>query len=181
LTREAAVDGAPQAVLFDRDGTLIHDDPTCTRDRSRVQVVAGARAAVQHLRGRGIAVGVVTNQAAIGRGQVRAEQVWAVNDVVDTLVGPFDTWQVCPHRPEDGCRSRKPAPGLVLAAAEHLGVKVDDVVVIGDIESDVLAARAAGATGILVPTPRTLREEVERSALVAPDLGAAVALALGAR
>jgi phosphoglycolate phosphatase-like HAD superfamily hydrolase len=41
------------------------------------------------------------------------------------------------------------------------------------------AARAAGARGVLVPTGRTRREEVETAPVVAPDLIAAVELLLG--
>jgi len=40
-------------------------------------------------------------------------------------------------------------------------------------------ARAAGARGILVPTGRTRREEIEAAPEVAPDLGAAADLLLG--
>jgi histidinol-phosphate phosphatase family protein len=168
----------PAAVLFDRDGTLIHDEPACTHDHSLLRPVADARAAVARLRGEGVPVGVVTNQAAIGRGWATRPQVEALNALVDEAVGPFDTWQLCPHRPEDGCDCRKPRPGMVLAAARQLGVPAERVVVIGDIESDVLAAEAAGATGILVPTARTLPEEVARARHCAPDLTAAVELAL---
>ena len=42
-----------------------------------------------------------------------------MNARVEELLGPFDTWQVCPHAPDDGCGCRKPAPGLVLAAARR--------------------------------------------------------------
>ena len=52
---------------------------------------------------------------------------------------------------------------------------------IGDIEADVLAARAAGAIGVLVPTPVTRADEIERADLVAVDLRAAVAAALAVR
>ena len=55
--------------------------------------------------------------------------------------------------PEDGCGCRKPAPGMVSAAADALGVAPHEVVVVGDIGADVGAARAAGARGVLVPTP----------------------------
>ncbi|WP_372442600.1 HAD hydrolase-like protein [Streptomyces pactum] len=44
-------------------------------------------------------------------------------------------------------------PGLVHAACRRLGVTPRRTVVIGDIGSDLDAARAAGALGILVPTP----------------------------
>jgi D-glycero-D-manno-heptose 1,7-bisphosphate phosphatase len=50
---------------------------------------------------------------------------------------------------------------------------------VGDIGSDMEAARAAGARGVLVPTGRTRREEVEAAPVVAPDLIAAVELLLG--
>jgi histidinol-phosphate phosphatase family protein len=169
----------PGAVLFDRDGTLIHDDPGCSADLSLVRPVDGAAAAVRAVAERGIPVGVVTNQAAIGRGSATNTQVESVNALVDHLVGPFHTWQVCPHTPEDACGCRKPQPGLVTRAAGVLDVDPTTVVVIGDIESDMLAARAAGARGILVPTDRTLADEVRRAPEVAPDLAAAVALALG--
>jgi beta-phosphoglucomutase-like phosphatase (HAD superfamily) len=66
----------------------------------------------------------------------------------------------------------------VLAAARRLGVAPADVVVIGDIGADVAAAAAAGARGILVPTPVTRPEEVTSAAEVAADLAAAVEAAL---
>ncbi|UMG93654.1 HAD hydrolase-like protein [Nocardioides sp. TF02-7] len=39
---------------------------------------------------------------------------------------------------------------------------------VGDIGSDVEAARGAGATGVLVPTPQTRPEEVAAADRVAP-------------
>jgi phosphoglycolate phosphatase-like HAD superfamily hydrolase len=47
-------------------------------------------------------------------------------------------------------------------------------VVIGDIGADVEAAAAAGAVGILVPTPVTRRQEVEAAARRAGTLTEAV-------
>jgi D-glycero-D-manno-heptose 1,7-bisphosphate phosphatase len=49
---------------------------------------------------------------------------------------------------------------------------------IGDILADVQAARAAGARGVLVPTPRTRPEEVAAATEVAPDLLSAVRMVL---
>ena len=64
-------------------------------------------------------------------------------------------------------------------AAEKLGADPARCAVIGDIGSDVEAARAAGARGILVPTERTRAEEIEAAPEVAPDLEGAVDLLLG--
>ena len=160
-------------MLFDRDGTLVVDVPYCA-DPERVTPVPTARAALSLLRAAGISIGVVSNQSGIARGLLNRDQVDAVNRRVDDLLGPFDVWQVCPHGPDDGCACRKPAPGMVLAAAQRLGVAPGEVAVVGDIGADVGAARAAGARSVLVPTEVTLPEEVVTAPVVCPDLLAAV-------
>jgi histidinol phosphatase-like enzyme len=120
----------------------------------------------------------VSNQSGIGRGLLTREQVDAVNARVSELLGPFDTWQLCPHAPEQDCACRKPRPGMVLAAAAELGVDASECVLIGDIGADVEAAQAAGARSVLVPTPVTREEEVAAAPAVARTLREAVAAAL---
>lgn len=173
----AAPDALPDAVLFDRDGTLVVDVPY-NGDPERVRPMPGARAAVAQLRGLGVPVGVVSNQSGVARGLLTRQQVGAVRRRVDALFGPFDLWAVCPHGPEDGCGCRKPGPGLVLAACELLGAEPRRTVVVGDIGADVQAARAAGARSVLVPTPATRPEEVAAAEASAADLPAAVRLIL---
>ncbi|MCH6471704.1 D-glycero-alpha-D-manno-heptose-1,7-bisphosphate 7-phosphatase [Sinomonas terrae] len=168
----------PAAVLFDRDGTLVDDVPY-NRDPRKVRPVPGAAEALAQLRAAGVRTGVVTNQSGVGRGMMGSVDVYRVNRRVDDLLGPFDVWRVCPHHPEQGCRCRKPRPGLILSACRALRVAPADVVVVGDIGSDMEAAQRAGARGILVPTPVTLPEEVEAAPVVAPDLLSAVLFALG--
>lgn len=165
--------GLPELVLFDRDGTLVHDVPY-NDDPSLVRPVDGAREAVARLRQAGVRVGVVTNQSGVGSGRISLQDVDAVNARVDELLGPFDTWQVCPHGRDDGCTCRKPAPGMVKDACTQLEVEAARCAVVGDIASDMEAARAAGARGILVPTPVTRAEEVDAADRVAPDLPTAV-------
>ena len=167
----------PAAVLFDRDGTLVEDVPY-NGDPEKVRPTPHAREAVQRLRHHNIRLGVVSNQSGVATGLLAVAQVEAVNAEVDRQLGPFDVWRVCCHGPDDGCACRKPAPGLVLAAARALRVRVQDCVVIGDIASDVMAARAAGARSILVPGPQTLPAEIRDAPLVADDLAAAAGLVL---
>jgi HAD superfamily hydrolase (TIGR01662 family) len=178
--RVSPATAVPAAVLFDRDDTLVHDVPYNT-DPAAVMPMPGAREALDRLRDVGIPVGVVTNQSGVARGLISAEQLELVNARVSELLGPFDAWSVCLHGEDDGCGCRKPAPGLVKNAAAQLGVPVDRCVVIGDIGADVTAAAAAGARGILVPTARTLRQEIQSAAEVATDIAAAVELALSGR
>ncbi|HEX7289602.1 MAG TPA: HAD-IIIA family hydrolase, partial [Conexibacter sp.] len=168
----------PAAVLLDRDDTLIVDVPY-NGDPAKVEPMPGARAALEKLRAARIPTAVISNQSGVGRGLLTEAQVRAVNARADALLGPLDVWLFCPHAPEDGCGCRKPAPGLVRQAAERLGVAPERCVVIGDIAADVEAAHAAGARAVLVPTPRTRREEVAAAPERADDLSGAVDLLLG--
>jgi HAD superfamily hydrolase (TIGR01662 family) len=169
---------AARAVLFDRDGTLIRDVPY-NGDPALVQAVPGAPGAVRLARRLGLRVGMITNQSGIARGLLSRADADAVNERVARLAGPFDTVQVCPHGPDGGCGCRKPAPGMVVAAAAALGLAPHECAVIGDIGADVLAARGAGARGVLVPATAT-RPEEQAGVRVAPDLRTAV-LMLAAR
>ncbi|GAA1845754.1 HAD-IIIA family hydrolase [Microlunatus capsulatus] len=161
---------ALRAVLFDRDGTLIHDVPYLD-DPAGVRPVDAARALLDRLRGLGLAVGVVSNQSGVARGLITPEALVRVNARVVEELGPFDTWQVCPHGPDEGCGCRKPAPGMVLAAAAALGLEPADCLVVGDIGADVGAALAAGARAVLVPTPVTRPEEIAHARAVAAVAG----------
>jgi HAD superfamily hydrolase (TIGR01662 family) len=165
--------GLPDLVLFDRDGTLVHDFPY-NGDPAWVRPVDGAKEVLDRLRARGVRVGVVSNQSGVARGIITRDQVDACTDRLAALLGPFDTVQVCPHGPDDGCTCRKPAPGMVEATCAELDVDPARCVVIGDIGADVEAAEAAGAVGILVPTPVTRRAEVAAARHRAETLTAAV-------
>jgi D-glycero-D-manno-heptose 1,7-bisphosphate phosphatase len=167
---------APRAVLFDRDGTLIHNVPYLD-DPDGVRPISGAREVLDGLRSRGVAVGVVSNQSGVARGLISPEALERVNARVDALLGPFDTWQVCRHGEQDGCSCRKPQPGMVQAAAAALGLQPEECLMIGDIGADVDAGLRAGARAVLVPTATTLPDEVERArseAAVAGTLAEAV-------
>ena len=165
--------GRPDLVLFDRDGTLVHDFPY-NGDPDWVRPVDGARDALDRLRSRGVQVGVVSNQSGVARGLITVDQVEACNARLAELLGPFDVIRYCPHGPDDGCDCRKPAPGMVKSACAELDVDPARCVVVGDIGADVDAALSAGAVGILVPTPVTRKSEVASATLAVETLAAAV-------
>lgn len=169
----------PAAVLLDRDGTLVYDVPY-NGDPDRVVPVPGAARALARLRHAGVALALVSNQSGVGRGLLTMDEVDAVNRRLEAIVGPLGPWFVCPHGPDDGCGCRKPAPGLLLAAAAALGVDPSDCALIGDIGPDVEAARAAGVRPVLVPTPATRPDEVAAAPEVVATLEEAVARLVGA-
>ncbi|WP_089015193.1 HAD-IIIA family hydrolase [Micromonospora inositola] len=180
--RSARVDPGPDrfppglfdAVLLDRDGTLVEDVPY-NGDPEKVRPVPGAREALDLLRAAGLRLAVVTNQSGLARGLFTHDELRRVNGRVEELLGPFDAWQICPHGERDGCACRKPAPGLVHAAARALDTSPTRCVVVGDIGADMEAAAAAGAAGIMVPTPATRPAEMASAPTVVDDLPAAAA------
>ena len=164
--RRPVAAGRCGAVLFDRDGTLVHDVPY-NGDPDAGAAGRRARAtALDRLRARGVRVGVVTNQSGVGRGLLTRAQVDAVNARVEELLGPFDTWQVCPHAPERRLRAAaSPRPAWCSAAAPTLGVDA------GALRRDRRHRRRRRGrrarpvrARVLVPTPVTRAEEVARRA-----------------
>ena len=169
----------PLAVLFDRDGTLVVDVPY-NADPEQVVPTPGARAALDRLREAGLALAVVSNQSGLGRGYFTRAQMEAVNLRIEEILGPLGPWEICPHAPGDGCECRKPSPTLVRRAAQRLSLDTAECVVVGDMGTDMEAARRAGAGCILIPTPATRAEDVTRAEIVARDLAHAVDVILGA-
>jgi histidinol-phosphate phosphatase family protein len=139
----------PCGVIFDRDGTLIVDNPY-NGDPAAVIAMPGMREALDRLRAAGIPLAVVSNQSGVGRGMITVDQVEAVNRRVQELLGPFEVWLYCPHSPDDDCECRKPKPKLIQDAALAMNVDLACCIVIGDKVSDVEAAETAGARGVRV-------------------------------
>jgi hypothetical protein len=56
----------------------------------------------------------------------------------------------CPHRPEEECSCRKPSPGMIKAASTIFPIPLSATHLIGDRNSDLLAASRAGCRGVLL-------------------------------
>lgn len=173
-------------VFLDRDGVINENRADHVKSWSEFQFVPGAPEAIAQLAQAGIKTFVVTNQAIVNRGVVSSEALDAINREmvrqIEQSGGRIEDVVYCPHRPEEHCRCRKPAPGLLLTLAQRHGLDLRDSVIIGDALNDVEAGLAAGCTAILVLTGRGIEQlELARQAgrtgfLVARDLAAAVNL-----
>ncbi|MFA5185971.1 MAG: HAD-IIIA family hydrolase [Patescibacteria group bacterium] len=101
---------------------------------------------------------LVTNQPDVATGHILPDEFERMMMAFREL--PLNDLYVCKHRPDDGCMCRKPAPGMLLAAQTSHGIDMARSFMIGDMETDVLAGKAAGV--------RTMRVtdglEVETSA-----------------
>lgn len=166
-------------VFVDRDGVINRDSPDYIKRPEEFDFLPGSREALCRLTGRGFDVIVVTNQSALGRGLVTRE---VLDEIHRRMVGAVAAGGgrirdifICPHRPEDGCACRKPAPGLILEAQRRHRIDLSAAVMIGDSATDIECARAAGVpTSVLVRTgsgEEALQDLARRG--LAPDVIAA--------
>jgi len=151
-----------QAVFLDRDGT-INEQMGYINHPSRFHLLPNVEWAVRMLKESGFAVVVVTNQSGLARGYFPETLLATLHAEMErrfALAGAsLDGIYVCPHHPEakeerfrKRCDCRKPKPGLFLRAAEELCLDLASSFVVGDRFSDLEAAQAVGAEGILVLT-----------------------------
>lgn len=146
------------AVFLDRDGVIIQNRADYVRAWDHVEFLAGAVEALRRLAASEYNVVVVTNQSAVGRGIMSAEVMQAINagvvERVQDAGGRIDAVYTCVHRPEDGCLCRKPQPGMLLTAAQDLGLDLGRSFLIGDAVTDIDAALSAGCRPLMVRTGR---------------------------
>jgi D-glycero-D-manno-heptose 1,7-bisphosphate phosphatase len=146
-----------RAVFLDRDGVLVRAAPLVDYAHGPLTLdhfalLPGVADPVTRMHEAGLLTVVATNQPAIARGQMSWETLEEMHRRLRDAV-PLDAIEVCPHRDADACECRKPKPGMLLAAADKLGIDLPGSYFIGDTARDVGAALAAGVTPILIDWP----------------------------
>lgn len=172
------------AVFLDRDGTL-NENLAYLTSPAQMRLLPGVGKALQLLRAAGFACVVVTNQSVVGRGMISdaelegihqemVRQLAAVGAKVD---GIYAATAVSDHP------DRKPAPGLLLRAANDLQLDLANSWMIGDSLRDMMAGQSAGCKGcILVRTGHPIDEkqlDALRPVTIVDDLLAAARCLLG--
>jgi D-glycero-D-manno-heptose 1,7-bisphosphate phosphatase len=147
------------AIFLDRDGVIIENIPYYVRSWDDVLIYPQALQALATLSKHPYKIIIVTNQSAVGRGLVTLETVDAINKrlirEIEQHGGRVDAVFTCPHAPQEECACRKPKPGLIYQAQEHLAIDLSKSILIGDALSDLAAGKAAGVgKTILVLTGR---------------------------
>ena len=143
-----------RAVFLDRDGvinrSLIRDGkPYPPYNLAELEILPGVPEALDRLRAAGFRLIVVTNQPDVARGRQKREMVEAIHAVLQDRLA-FDGLRVCYHDNADQCNCRKPAPGMLIVAAEEHNIDLAASFMVGDRWRDIEAGRRAGCTTILI-------------------------------
>ena len=178
----------PDAVLLDRDGTIM-EDAHYIKSPGQVRLIPGAAAAVKRINDANVPAIVVTNQSGLARGIFALEDYEAVRRHFESLLAlegaHIDASYFCPHHPTitGPCTCRKPGTKMFEDALRDFHLEPANVAYIGDRWRDVAASKILGGRGIMVSSHMT-KDEDRRKARednieTAPDLAAAVQMLFG--
>jgi phosphoglycolate phosphatase len=117
--------------------------------RSGTHLLPGAAVALQALHARGLRLGICSNKPVAFTRELVG--FLGVGNDLDLLLGPEDV-----ARP-------KPAPDMLLAALQRLGLAGPEVVYVGDMVVDIETARAAGVPVWVVPTGSDPADALDRA------------------
>ena len=147
-----------KALFLDRDGTINKYSGFLT-NIDEFELIEGISEKIRIANRSGYLVIVVTNQPVIARGELSWDELNAIHNKMETLLGRegayIDHIFVCPHHPHTGyvgeqpeykveCDCRKPKPGMLLEAAEKYNIDLNLSFMIGDSSSDMEAGKRAG-------------------------------------
>jgi D-glycero-D-manno-heptose 1,7-bisphosphate phosphatase len=143
-------------LILDRDGVINKESTEFIKSPAEWIPIPGSLQAIARANQLGYRVVVISNQSGLARGLFDVGQLNKIHATMLSEVARFggriEAIFFCPHGPDDNCECRKPRPGLLLDLAQRLDIDWKTTIVIGDRETDMLAANAVGANKILVKT-----------------------------
>ena len=135
--------------FFDRDG-VANVEVDYLHEAEKTVLEAGFVEAVKAAHANGYLAVIITNQAGIARGMFSLQELYQVHERIQELLAEqgekIDAIYFCPHHPDytGVCNCRKPAPGMILKAAEELNIDLAQSLMIGDRLSDCQCGKNAG-------------------------------------
>jgi len=155
-------------IILDRDGVINEDSDSYIKSAEEWIAIPGSLEAIARLNHSGYRVVVASNQSGIGRGLFTVDDLNKMHTKMQRELGrvggQIEGVFFCPHNPNEGCRCRKPLPGLFEQIARRLDVDLHSIPSVGDSIRDVKAAQVVGASPILVLTGKGKRTVTEHSA-----------------
>lgn len=149
-----------KAVFWDRDGVINHvialradgKENASPPSFNDFKLKDESREVLREVKTLGFLNFVATNQPEITRGKLAWQELNKMHDFLKAELPEISAIYVCPHDNEDKCNCRKPKPGLLLDAAKDYNLDLLQCFMVGDRQSDIDAAKAAGVRSILLKT-----------------------------
>jgi D-glycero-D-manno-heptose 1,7-bisphosphate phosphatase len=164
-----------KVVFLDRDGTVIVDPPDLRVDKTeKIVLFDDSIAALRYLAANNFAVVFITNQAGISEGLLTEAEFWQIHDEVLKRLAPSGITVLKTYMNNEAGTNptpwKKPGPKMLLQAAEDFDLKLSQIYMVGDRQSDILAGINAGCKGSILV--KTANEHVEspEATYVAPSL-----------
>ena len=145
-----------KALFLDRDG-VINFDSGYSCEIENFKFIPGIFSLAKEAQKKSYLIFIITNQSGIARGFYSEEKFleltqWIENEfqkngikITKTYFCPFHTDAKISKYKKDSF-DRKPAPGMILTAAEEFNLDLKNSVLIGDKSSDIEAGKNAGIT-----------------------------------
>lgn len=147
--------------ILDRDGVINEDSDAYIKTPDEWQAIPGSIDAIARLSRAGWRVVIASNQSGLARGMFTMDTLNAIHAKLRRELaqagGHVDAIFVCTHGPDEGCRCRKPAPGLFEDIASRYDVSLKGVPAVGDSLRDLQASVELGCAPWLVRTGKGLR------------------------
>lgn len=179
------------ALFLDRDGVVVEEVDYLHRAED-IRLIDGAATIIVACNQADIPVVLVTNQSGIGRGLYGWPEFAAVQEKLLQLLSSFgahiDMVLACAYHSDakspyqtTNHSWRKPNPGMLLAAAERMKIKLSDSWIVGDRATDIEAGHAAQLRGgILVLSGHTRQSDAHKVSSAGDNYRVRVAYSLAA-
>jgi D-glycero-D-manno-heptose 1,7-bisphosphate phosphatase len=175
-----------KAVFLDKDGTLIRDIPYNVNPEL-ITLSENMVPGLKSLMEAGYQLVVVSNQSGAAMGFFDYDQLFMAERKIRDLLAAsgieVTAFYYCPHHPQaivkeyrKTCTCRKPAPGMLRAAAKTHQIDLSHSWMIGDILDDIEAGNIAGCKTVLINNGNETEWKMNRKRVpdsIVPDINAA--------
>lgn len=136
-----------KTIFLDRDG-VINKDIGYLYEINKFEFIDGIFQSCRHFINLGYSIIIVSNQSGIERGfyterDYQIVTAWMIEKFINNDIKILDALH-CPHGPDSNCNCRKPLPGMFLESKRKYNINMESSWMIGDKETDIVGARAAG-------------------------------------
>lgn len=163
-----------RAIFLDRDG-VINIDKGYVSKIEDFKFIDGVIKSLKKLQNAGFLLIIITNQSGIGRGYYSLEDFekltnWMLEELKKSGVF-IEKVYFCPHSPDENCECRKPSSGMIKEALKEFNIDPKNSWMVGDKQSDILAAFGAGVLNFIYVGDEKITQNVHFFSSLKDGLG----------